>query len=38
MAVKTWHFITFILVALTMGMAFSHTLELPDKRQYDGAL
>lgn len=38
MVVKTTRFITLILVALTMGMAFCHTLELPAKMQYDGAL
>jgi Domain of unknown function (DUF1772) len=38
MIVKTWRFITIILVALTMGMAFCHTLELPAKIQYDRGL
>lgn len=34
----TWRFITLILVALFMGLEFAHTLELPAKMQYDGAL
>lgn len=38
MALKTVRFITLILIALSLGMAFCHTLELPAKMQYDGAL
>jgi hypothetical protein len=38
MFLKTWRLITLILVALFMGLEFAHTLELPAKMQYDGAL
>ncbi|KAM3098823.1 hypothetical protein ACKFKF_16260 [Phormidesmis sp. 146-12] len=38
MFLKTWRFITLIFVALFMGLEFAHTLELPAKMQYDGAL
>ncbi|MBW4538603.1 MAG: DUF1772 domain-containing protein [Myxacorys chilensis ATA2-1-KO14] len=38
MFLRTWRFITLILVALFMGLEFAHTLELPAKMQYDGAL
>ncbi|KYC43696.1 hypothetical protein WA1_00565 [Scytonema hofmannii PCC 7110] len=38
MFLKTWRFITLTLVALYMGLEFSHTLELPPKIQYDGSL
>lgn len=38
MALLTFRFVTLILIALSMGMAFCHTLELPAKLQYDGAL
>lgn len=38
MALRTLRFITLILVALSMGMAFCHTLELPAKMQYDASL
>ncbi len=38
MFLRTWRFITIILTALTMGMAFCHTLELPAKMSYNGAL
>jgi Domain of unknown function (DUF1772) len=34
MFLRTWRFITIILAALTMGMAFCHTLELPAKMGY----
>jgi hypothetical protein len=34
---RTWRFITLILVALFMGLEFAHTLELPAKLQYNGA-
>ncbi|KOP24692.1 hypothetical protein AMR41_18875 [Hapalosiphon sp. MRB220] len=35
---RTWRFITLILTALSMGMAFCHTLELPAKMTYSGSL
>jgi hypothetical protein len=38
MVLKTLRFITLLLVALWMGLEFSHTLELPPKMQYDGRL
>ncbi|OUL22613.1 DUF1772 domain-containing protein [Nostoc sp. T09] len=38
MALLIFRFVTLILVALSMGIAFCHTLELPAKMQYDGAL
>lgn len=38
MFLRIWRFITIILVALFMGLEFAHTLELPAKMQYDGAL
>lgn len=38
MFLKTWRFITLILVALFMGLEFCHVLELPAKMQYDGSL
>jgi hypothetical protein len=38
MFLRTWRFITLILVALFMGLEFAHTLELPAKMQYDAAL
>jgi Domain of unknown function (DUF1772) len=37
MFLRTWRFITLILVALFMGLEFAHTLEMPAKMQYDGA-
>jgi hypothetical protein len=36
--VRTWRFITLLLVALTLGLSFAHTLEMPAKLGYDGAL
>jgi hypothetical protein len=38
MFLRTWRFITIILVALTMGSAFGHALEFPAKMNYDAAL
>jgi len=38
MFLKTWRFITLILVRLFMGLEFCHALELPAKMQYDGVL
>ena len=35
---RTWRFITLLLVALTLGLSFAHTLELPAKLGYDGPL
>lgn len=38
MFLNTWRFLTLILAALDMGMAYCHTLELPAKMDYDAAL
>jgi Domain of unknown function (DUF1772) len=38
MFLKTWRFITITLAALSMGMAFCHTLELPAKMNYPASL
>ncbi len=38
MFLRTWRFMTIILAALSTGMSFCHTLELPAKMSYDGAL
>ncbi len=38
MQVRTWRLITIMFTALSMGMAFSHLLELPAKMTYDAAL
>lgn len=38
MFLQTWRFITIVLTALDLGMAFCHTLELPAKMNYDAAL
>jgi hypothetical protein len=38
MLVRLWRFCTIILAALSMGMAFSHALELPAKMAYDASL
>ncbi|HET7833866.1 MAG TPA: hypothetical protein VFK88_12970 [Gallionella sp.] len=38
MPVRTWRLITIMFTALSMGMAFSHLLELPAKMTYDAAL
>lgn len=35
---RVWRFVTILLVALSMGMAFCHALELIPKMRYDGAL
>lgn len=37
MLLRIWRLITLVLVALFMGLEFSHVLELPAKMQYDGA-
>jgi hypothetical protein len=33
-----WRFITIVLVAMTMGLAFAHVFELPAKMLYDASL
>jgi Domain of unknown function (DUF1772) len=33
---KAWSFVTLVLVALNMGSAFAHVLELPAKMRLDG--
>ena len=38
MLVKSWRFITLLLVALLTGLAFAHVLERPAKMLYDAAL
>jgi hypothetical protein len=38
MFLRTWRFITLILAALDMGMAFCHALELPAKMNYPPSL
>ncbi len=35
---RKWRFITLLFTALSMGMAFCHTLEMPVKMGYDGSL
>lgn len=38
MFLRTWRFITLILVALSLGMSFCHALELLPKMSYNGSL
>jgi len=38
MLIKVWRFLTILLVALLLGLAFAHVLERPAKMQYDAAL
>lgn len=38
MFLRIWRLLTLLLVALFMGLEFAHTLELPAKMQYEGAL
>ena len=38
MFLRIWRFVTIILAALTMGMAFAHTLELSAKMDYNASL
>jgi hypothetical protein len=38
MFLRTWRFITLILTALNMGLAFCHLMEMPAKMQYDASL
>ncbi|HEX5056754.1 MAG TPA: anthrone oxygenase family protein [Gammaproteobacteria bacterium] len=33
-----WRFVTILLVALTLGLSFAHTLEMPAKMLYEGGL
>jgi hypothetical protein len=37
MLLRTWRFLTIILVSLSMAMAFCHLLQLPPRMNYDGA-
>lgn len=37
MLLRTWRFLTIILVSLSMAMAFCHLLQLPPRMRYDGA-
>ena len=37
MVLRGWRFVTLLLAALDMGMAFAHTLELPAKMQYSAS-
>ena len=36
MILRTWRFLTIILVSLSMAMAFCHLLQLPPRMSYDG--
>ncbi len=38
MLIRSWRFVTIQLVALLLGMGFTHVLESPAKMQYDAAL
>jgi hypothetical protein len=38
MLVRSWRFVTLLLVTLLLGLAFAHVLERPAKMQYDAAL
>lgn len=38
MLIRSWRFVTILLVALLLGLSFAHVLELPAKMQYDAAL
>ncbi len=38
MLLRTWRFVTLIVTALSLGMAFCHVMELPAKMRYDGQL
>lgn len=38
MLIKSWRLVTIPLVALLLGLAFAHVLEMPAKMQYDAAL
>jgi hypothetical protein len=37
MLLRTWRFLTIILVSLSMAMAFCHLLQLPPRMSYDSA-
>ena len=36
MSMRSWRFLTLVLTALSLGMAFSHVLEMPAKLAYPG--
>lgn len=38
MFVKVWRFVTLMLTALSLGMAFGHLMEMPARRNYTPAL
>jgi hypothetical protein len=38
MLIRTWRFVTVLLVALLLGLAFAHVLERPAKMLYDAEL
>ncbi|SRR5581483_3916746 len=38
MALKRWQFLTLLLTALDMGLAFSHLLQMPPRMTYDSRL
>ena len=38
MLIRSWRFLTLLLVALTTGLTFAHVLERPAKMLYDGVL
>lgn len=38
MFLRSWRMLTLTLTALTMGLLFCHTLEMPAKLQYEGSL
>lgn len=38
MLIRSWRFVTLILMALLMGTTFCHVLEMPAKMQYDASL
>jgi hypothetical protein len=38
MLIRTWRFLTLMLVALSLAPAFAHLLEMPAKMTYEGSL
>jgi hypothetical protein len=38
MLIRSWRFVTILLVSLLLGLAFAHVLERPAKMRYDAAL
>jgi len=38
MLIRSWRFVTILLVSLLLGLAFAHVLEWPAKMRYDAAL